>query len=229
MTITVDNIQSRVASITDQDNNTANIDSTDYALRLNYINRRERTWSETGKWQSLVKEFNTLTSTISGNCSISLPSDYRSMAILPRISYNGSNALDFQNIRPQDEINFDPITSHYVKIMGNPNTGYTMVVNSPTSNRQLVSGASIKILYFATPSSLVSPTNVATCPNPEYLVQGVIADVWESKEDPRFQQASIKAEQILQNMLEFETTPSEQSYGAEVRTVEQRTGFRWGQ
>lgn len=228
MSMTVDEIMSRVAGVTDQNQDTSTIEASDYSLRLNYLNRRERAWSELGKWQSLVKEFNTLTSTISGNCSVSLPSDYRSLAILPVISYDGTNALQFQDIRPQDEGKFDPQTSQYVKIMGNPNVGYTMVVNAPTSTRQLVSGASIKVLYYATPASLISPADLVTCPNPEYLVQGVIADVWESKEDPRYKQAQVDANIILQNMKEFEFTPSEQSYGAEVRTVEQRTGYRWG-
>jgi hypothetical protein len=103
-----------------------------------------------------------------------------------------------------------------------------MVVNCVNNNRQLISGASIKILYYATPASLVSPTDVITCPNPNFLIQGVIADVWQAKEDPRYQQAKVDANLILQNMLEFEATPSEQSYGSEVRTIEQRTNFRWG-
>jgi len=52
--------------------------------------------------------------------------------------------------------------------------------------------------------------------------------VWESKEDPRYQNADASANQILQNMIESENVPSEQSYSAEVHTVEQRSGFRWG-
>lgn len=228
MSTTVDQIQSRVAGITDQNQDTTAIESTDYALRLNYINRRERMWAETGKWQTLVKEYNTLTSTISGNCSISLPSDYRSLAILPKISFDGVQTLEFQDIRPQDEFKFDPKSSAYIKLMGNPANGYTMVVNPPVEGGQLASGASIKIVYYSTPASLLSPADITTCPNPEYLVQGVIADVWESKEDPRFQQAKAEANLLLQNMLEFESTPNEQSYASEVHTIEQRSNFRWG-
>jgi len=228
MSTTVDQIQSRVAGFVDQDQDTANIEATDYALRLNYINRRERTWSEIGKWQSLVKEYNTLTSTISGNCSISLPSDFRSLAILPQISFDGTQTLEFQDIRPQDESKFDPRTSAYVKLMGNPANGYVMRVNPPVTSGQLASGASIKIVYYSTPASLLSPSDITACPNPEYLVQGVIADVWESKEDPRYQNAKSEANTLLQNMIEFESTPSERSYSAEVHTVEQRNNFRWG-
>jgi len=53
MSFTVDDVQSRVAAVVDQDEDTENISSTDYSLRLKYINRRERKWAEVGKWPSL--------------------------------------------------------------------------------------------------------------------------------------------------------------------------------
>lgn len=229
MAVTVDNVQSRIAGVVDQDQDTSNISTADYSLRLNYINRRERMWAETGKWDALTKEYNTLTSTISGNTSISLPADFRSLAIFPNITFDGANTKQFTEIRSQEEGNFNPGSDRYVKILGNPNAGYTMVVNSSNSNRQLVSGASIKALYFSVPVSLASPANVVTCPNPEYLVQGVIADVWEAQEDARFQAAKVEANLILQNMLEFEFTPSEAAYNRQVKTIDTRAyNFRWG-
>ena len=225
---TVDDIQSRIAGTVDLDSNTSNISADDYALRLNYINRRERAWSEIGKWQCLIKEYNTLTSTNSGNCSISLPSDFRSLSVYPEITYDGSNTNKFIEIRPQEEERFDKVSSQYVKIVGNPYSGYTMVVNPATSNKQLASGASIKVLYFSTPASLASPADVVTCPNPEYLIEGAIADIWEAQEDARFQAAKAQANITLSNMLEFEFTPSEAAYNRGVKTSEQRYGFKWG-
>lgn len=225
---TVDDIQSRIAGTVDLDSNTSNISADDYALRLNYINRRERAWSEIGKWQCLIKEYNTLTSTNSGNCSISLPPDFRSLSVYPEITYDGSNTNKFIEIRPQEEERFDQVSSQYVKIVGNPYSGYTMVVNPATSSKQLASGASIKVLYFSTPASLASPADVVTCPNPEYLIEGVIADIWEAQEDARFQAAKAQANITLSNMLEFEFTPSEAAYNRGVKTSEQRYGFKWG-
>ena len=225
---TVDDIQSRIAGTVDLDSDTTNISTDDYSLRLNYINRRERAWSEIGKWQCLIKEYNTLTSTISGNCSISLPSDFRSLSVYPEITYDGLNTVQFSELRPQEESRFDKVSSQYIKIMGNPYSGYTMVINPATSNKQLVSGASIKVLYFSTPASLASPADIVTCPNPEYLVEGVIADIWEAQEDARFQAAKAQANITLSNMLEFEFTPSEAAYNRGVKTYEQRYGFKWG-
>lgn len=229
MATTVDDVQSRVASIVDQDNDTANISATDYSLRLSLLNRRERMWSELGKWQVLYKEYHTLTSTNSGNTSVALPTDFRFLASFPKITFDGTTTDEFTEIKGQEEGNYDKTADRYVKIMGNPNSGYYMVVNPSTSDGQLASGASIYVPYFATPASLASPANVVTCPNPDYLVQGVIADVWEAREDARFQQAKVEANRILQNMLEFETTPSQASANDRVRTVEEtKYSFRLG-
>jgi len=229
MSITVDNIQGRVASIVDQDQDTSNIDSGDYALRLDFINRRERMWAEAGKWNNLVKEFNSLISTSTGNTSIALPADFRALAGFPKITFDGNSTSQYTEIKPQDEGNFDPSVDKYVKILGNPYSGYTMVGSPGTANKLFASGASVKVIYFSIPTSHASPANVVTCSNPEYLIQGVIADFWESRDDPRYQNAKVEANLILQNMLEFENTPSEASYDRNVKTIEEtRYAYRWG-
>jgi len=226
---TIDEIQAKVAAVVDQDEDTSEISSGDYSLRLEYINRREQMWSETGKWQSLYKEYNSMASASTGNTSVALPADYRIIAALPRITFDGSSTAIFPEIRPQDESTFSQSSDRYVKILGNKHSGYTMVVNPATSTGLMASGASILLPYFSVPTSLASPANVVACPNPEYIIQGVIADVWEAREDSRFQATKAEANLILQNMLEFENTPSEASYSDRVRTVEQaKEGFRWG-
>lgn len=185
-------------------------------------------WAEAGKWQALAKEYNTLTSTISGNTSVSLPADFRNILSYPEITYDGTSTARFPEIRPQEESGFNPGSDRYIKILGNPNTGYTMVVNAATATRQLASGASIKILYSSVPTSLASPANVVTCPNPDYLVQGIVADIWESQEDARYQAAKVEANLILANMLEYENTPSEAAYSRQVKTLDSRYNYRWG-
>lgn len=228
MASTVDDIQSRVAAIVDQDESTTNISTADYSLRLNYINRREMDWAEKGKWQSLYKEFNTQTSTVSGNTSVSLPSDFRSLAGFPQIVQSNSVDIEFPEVRGQEEPQFIS-SDRYVKILGNPADGYTMVVHGGNENGQLVSGASIFVSYFKSPASLISPANVVTCPNPEYLVKGVIADVWKAREDARAELQDVEADQVLANMLEFEFTPSEAANYDRVKSVEvTRHNYRWG-
>jgi hypothetical protein len=229
MAIDIDSVQSKIAGVIDQDQDVTAISTDDYALRLNYINRREQMWSEVAKWQALYTEYHTLTSTSTGNASLALPADFRTLSGFPEITYDGTNTKQFPLVKGQDEGQMNKTANRYVKILGNPADGYTMWVNSTNSGNHLVSGASIMVPYFKTPASLASPTNKVTCPNPDYLIQGTIADIWEALGDERYQQAKADANIILQNMLEAEFTPTVASYDDSVRTVEQtRYGFRWG-
>ncbi len=225
---TVDDVQGRIAAILDQNESLTDISSSDYSHRLNLINQREQKWAEVGKWRALLKPFNTRTSASTGNTSVSLPADFRAVADNARITFDGANTKQFSEIRSQDEAGFGQ-SDTYFKVVGNTLAGHTMVINPTTTNGWLASGASIKMDYFSLPTSLASPANVIQCPNPDYIVSGVIADVWESKADARFQQKQAEADRILANMLEFEFTPSEGSFGKNVKTTEQvNFGFRWG-
>lgn len=226
---TVDEIQSGVAGIVDQDQDTDNISSTDYSLRLKYINRRQRTWAETGNFPQLYTEYFTQTSTSSGNTSIALPADYRRLASFPRITFDGATTYDFPEIDPGSESQYTS-SDRYVKILGNESSGYYMIVNSSNAGGHLVSGASIFVPYYKSPASLASPTDIVSCSNPEYLIIGAAADIWESREDARYQAKQVEANIILQNMLQSESTPSEASTDDRVEPVEvTRYGHRMGE
>ena len=225
MRISVDDIQSQVAAVTDQDETTSNISSTDYSLRLKYINMALREWAETWNWQTLFAEYNTLTSTSTGNASIALPREFRKLAGYPKITYDGSDTKEFPEVLPQEDGQYED-TDRRIWILGNPNSGYVMRVFGET----LVSGASIKVPYFTSVGSLVSPANIAEIPNPDYLVQKTIAHIWEAREDARFPQAKAEAERILRNMIETEETFNVASVHGRVRTFEETrfNDFRWG-
>lgn len=222
---TVDNIQSSVAGIVDLDQNTANISSDDYSLRLTYLNDRERKWAETGRYRVLYREYFTNTSTSTGNATVSLPADFRVEGGFPTTVISGTDQ-QLPIIRAQEKAQY-ATSSKYVYIMGDDVSGKSMVFH--TGMGDLASGATIFIPYYANPSSLASPADKVMCPNPQYLIEGVVADVWRAREDARFQINEAKADQILANMLEYEMTPSEAAADDRVRTVEQtRYNFRWG-
>lgn len=222
--ISVDEIQSRVASIVDLDPTTSTISTADYALRLKYINMALNKWAEVHDWQVLYKEFNSKISTSTGNASVALPSDYRRLASYPLITWDGSTTDAFSDVRPQEDRMYTENTKR-VNIFGNPGDAYTMVVKGVT----LSSGASVKIPYYASPQSLASPANIAQIPNAEYLVESTIGSIWHSLEDERFPKQVAKAERILQNMIEHETIFNEASSNDRVRPVEEtRFNFRLG-
>jgi hypothetical protein len=101
----------------------------------------------------------------------------------------------------------------------------TCLIVSPGT---LCSGASIFVSYWKSLASLVSPADIVECPNPDYLVQRVIAMIWESREDSRFPQAKAEADKILARLLENENTQG-YAYDTSITTPEQRSySFRIG-
>lgn len=224
--ISVDLVQSRVASIVDEDPSSSNISTADYALRLAYMNMALTEWSEAYDWQALYTEYNTLTSTSTGNASIALPTDFRKLASFPVITYDGATSAQFPDTRPQTAGQYGS-NDKRVQITGNPQDGYNMAVLGTA----LSSGVSIKVPYYMSVQSLVSPANIAEIPNPDYLVKRTIAYWWEARGDDRFPQMKLEAERILGTMLDYENTFGEASTDDRVKTVEQtRHGdFRWGE
>lgn len=221
--VTVDEMQSRIAAVVDQDESTANISTTDYSLRLKYINMAQTEWAEINDWQSLYKEYNMLVSTSTGNASVVLPTDFRKPASPPKIMVD-TTSYEFLITRPQESGQYLD-TDRRVEFLGNYQDNYILRIYGAT----LASGASIKVPYYASAQSLVSPTNVSMCPNPEYLIKRTIAYLWEAREDPRFPGMKGEAETILRNLLESENVfPEGSAYDRVKTTDETRYAFRVG-
>lgn len=223
--ISVDLCQSKIGAIVDQDQNTANISSGDYALRLTYMNMALSEWQESNNWQSLYTEYNARVSTSTGNASIVLPSDFRKLASFPAITWDGTTTNLFPETRPQEASRYLD-TDKRIEILGNNQDNLTLRVYGVT----LVSGASVKVPYYMSAQSLASPADIAEIPNPEYLVKRTIAYLWESREDGRFTEMKQEAERILAQMIDYENVFSEASTDDRIHTVdEMRFGdFSWG-
>lgn len=222
--LSVDEIQSRVAARVDQDEDTSAIATDDYSLRLKYINMAQTEWAEAYDWDVLYTEFNGNVSTSAGNASIVLPQNFRKLASFPEIVYDGTNTASFPAVDPLDDKQYGS-TDKRVWIVGNPQDQYILRVFGTT----LASGASYKVPYFKSVGSLVSPANIPMVPNADFLVQRTVAQVWESREDPRFPQAKAEAQQLLANMLEFENVKNP-VYDDRVKTQDEtRYGLRWGE
>jgi len=226
LNVSLDDVQAKIASIVDQDENTSNISDADYSLRREYINMAQREWSETYDWPSLYRENNSIISTATGNASVALPADFRKLASFPKITFDGATTEFFSEIRPQ-EIQQQGETAKYVTILGDQAADYTMFVKA--GQITLASGASVFVPYYKSMASLVSPADVVEVPNPEYLVQRTLAYLWESQSDTRFPQAKAESDKILQRLLEQEQVRGE-GYVDSVQTAEKKhfNNFKWG-
>lgn len=213
MRISLDELQSRIAAVTDINEVSSDIGGTDYSIRTSYINRAQQQWAEVYDWQVLYKEYKMNVSASTGNASIVLPDDFRKLASYPKICYDGTNTALFPEVLPQDDGQFGS-SDKRVWIMGSPAGGYILRVLGAS----LASGATVIVPYYKSPASLVSPANIADVPNADYLVQRTIAYVWEAKGDDRFPTAKAEAELILKNMLEQENTHNKASDWGRVKT-----------
>ena len=224
LNVSLDNLEGKIAAILDKNEDVADVSAADYSLRREYLNMAQHEWAETYDWRSLYRESNIRVSTSTGNASVPLPSDFRKLAGFPRITFDGVTTENFPEIRPQEKYMYAD-TDRYITILGDQNAGLTMFINAGT----IASGASINLPYYRSPASLVSPANVAMCPNPEYLVQRALAYWWEASADSRFPQAKQEADKILRQMLEYEQVYGE-GYDNKVYTVERTdfNSFRWG-
>lgn len=219
MAVDLQAIQDQISSEVDQDP-TATAGSTDWNLRLVYINWAQRDFSETYDWRALLKEVNTLTSQSTGNATVTLPWDFRKLNGYPRITYDGSTTEEFPEINLEKKYRYLD-TDRYIYTLGNPRDGYSFIVNGT-----LASGASINYNYYAVLPSLASPTNVSMCPDPQYLVQKSLFYLYRARSDPRFQEAGARADQILARLLENENT---RSYAFnDTVPITPKTPFRWG-
>ena len=152
-----------------------------------------------------------------------LPNDFRKLASFPQISYDGTNTAKYSEVRPEEDAQYGA-TDKRVWILGSPQGGYTLRIFGST----LASGASVKVPYYRSPISLVSPANIPDIPNTDFLVKRTIAQIWEAREDPRFPQAKSDADRVLANLLEFEQAPS-RAFDDRVKTQEElRFSFRIG-
>lgn len=228
MAYSVAEIQARIAALVDHDASAPSATSDDYAHRLKLINLAQSEWAQLYDWKVLYKEYTTLTSTATGNVTISMPSDFRKLAGYPRITADGTSTYDFPEISPTERSQYTPTADRFCYILGNPSGGYDLVVNPATSNGQLASSASIYVSYYASAQSLCSPVDVSMCPDPEFLVHRATAYLWQSTEDDRFPIAQAEAEKRLARMLERENTHSEANSGRIKTEAETKYSFRIG-
>lgn len=225
MPVSVDWIQSQIAAICDQDERTSQIAARDYALRLNFINTALQEWAEQHPWDALYREYNLLVSTSTGNASIALPTDFRKPASAPVATYNGTDTFEFPITRSQDSRNYDDDYKR-VEFTGNYQDNYVMRVYGVT----LSSGASVKIPYYMSVQSLVSPADITEIPNPDYLVKRATSMWFFSREDPRYQEMKDEAATILGNLIEYENVFPDGAQYSRVKTVDE-TEFKssWGE
>jgi len=219
---TVNELQSKIATIIDHTVTAPGSSTDEFAWRLGFINRAYQEWATAYDWEALRKEVFLGVTGVS-QASISLPADFRKMAMEP-ILYGDADinyAVSYPEIPPEDrKLYLD--SDEYFYILGS-RENQTMILNPAT----LASGASLLISYFSFPTSLVSSGDSTVISDPEFVVDRTIAYILQTRSDPRYQQIESSAREKLIQMVDNEKDKG-LSMNNPVMTPEQRSGFRIG-
>lgn len=189
-------IQKQIASEVDQSDSPPSEGSLDWNTRLSAINRSLIDWSNSNEWSCLKAVHNGLVS-VSGGASYVLPVDFAKIQSYPRIVSDGSTMYEFPVVDPSKNTIYND-TDKFVNILGNS----VMYIHAPT----LSSGASVQFVYWKSPASLASGSQVSEIPDPTYLVQRSLYYIYKGAEDGRFPEAKVEADRILARMIENENS-----------------------
>lgn len=221
-------LQDIVSQVIHKVSQTTDVDDTseEYALITSFVNQSQQEAWDAYDWPFKYGEYNTRTSTASGNCSIAMPANFGKLAGYPKITDDGITTSQFAEIDPWQRDLYD-VSARYGYVL-NDSGSSTLVVHPVTSDGNLASGASIYVPYYKSLSSLVSPANVTQFPYSDYLVKRSIAHVWEAREDGRFPTIKAESENILARIIE-EVSARGVGYQSKILTAEEKGyNFRIG-
>lgn len=224
MRLTVQDCMRRISATVNQEASEPSAGGAEYLLWLEYMNRSVEEWAESNDWESLRKTFWPTVSGISG-ATVGLPLDYKKLAGEVIVYGDTETGRQFPEIIEEQE-NLYSTTDRYVTTTGNIADGFAVVFHPGT----LASGASVRIQYYAMPTSLASPAQVPLIDDPQFLVDRTIAYILESRSDARFQLQETKARDRLLTMIENANLNKYNSYAGSTPVIDtgRRVGFRMG-
>lgn len=212
-----------VAATVNQEATPPTTGGAEYDLWLEYINRALEEWGQSHDWDALRKFYYP---TITGGATVSLPDDFRKLGG-PVKMYSSASEVpkEFPLVLPERTGGMNP-SEQFITITGDSSVGQSLLFHPGT----LASGASLEVLYFCTPTSLASPSQITQVPDAQYLIDRTIAYIFESRSDPRFQIMEAKAKDKLLMMIENANAATYTSYSnqAPVQTTLQKLRFRMG-
>jgi len=158
-------------------------------LRQNYAN--QAVWDASAVIQ--LSEFkNEYITCISSNVTVSLPSNFRELQDDPQILIS-SVWESWPEIEAQEKYE-KTSTERFSYVMGNPQGGYSLILNNPEAN------CTISIIYQRYPSGMATLTDVCELSDPTFVTRKLESYVLYARSDDKFQIAETRAQNSLLNM-----------------------------
>jgi len=158
--------------------------------RANYANQAVWDASASGQLSEFKLEYLV---GISNNATVPLPSNFREITENPQL-YNNSEWTSFPVVEAEEKYGLGT-TEYYSYVLGNPASGYNLILNNP------IADATLSVIYQRFPSGLLTLTDVCELSDPQYVTRKIESYVLYSRNDERFPIAEQKAEQQLANLM----------------------------
>lgn len=158
-------------------------------LRTNYAN--QAVWDASASIQ--LSEFkDEYLVGISTNVTVSLPTNFRELQEDPRLLIS-SVWEPWPEVEVEER--YEKTTSErYSYILGNPSSGYYLILNDPEPN------CTLSIIYQRYPSGMATLTDVCELSDPTFVSRKIESYVLYARGDDKFQIAESRAQISLQNM-----------------------------
>lgn len=158
--------------------------------RANYANQAVWDASATAQLSEFKLEYLV---GISTNVTVALPSNFREIQEEPQI-WAASSWTVYPAIEVEEKYGMDS-GDYYSYVLGNPASGYNLILNNPIAN------ATLSVIYQRYPSGLLTLTDECELSDPQVVSRKVESYVLYSRNDERFPIADSRAEQQLANMV----------------------------
>ena len=158
--------------------------------RANYAN--QAVWDATATAQLSELKLEYLVG-ISSNLTVALPSNFRELQENPQL-WSGGVWNEYPAVEAEEKYEKSS-GDYYSYILGNPASGYNLILNSSLTN------STLSVIYQRYPSGLLTLTDTCELSDPQVVSRKIESYVLYSRADERFPLAEQKAEKQLLNMI----------------------------
>ncbi len=141
--------------------------------------------------------------------------------LVTALDSNGNTQQRYPLIEP-NQTQFKGDQSKYAYFMGNPSDGFTLNLN-PAPDAAL-NGMELKYVYYKSPTTYASGTDVSEIPNPYFIVHRMLANRFRASRNPYYTDALRDAEDALQIMK----MENDSGTWSNPLTVSDTSGTQWG-
>lgn len=158
--------------------------------RVNYVN--QAIWDANAV--AKLKEFETVLVVAPSLASVALPSNFKDFLRAPQQMDATGTYREYTLISPQERFDVDS-DGYYSYLLGNPASGYTLVMMNQ------ISGATLSIDYQRFPSGMATLTDMCELSDPQYVVSKACSYILQGRDDARFPIVEADSQRRLSNMI----------------------------